>query len=65
LIDSEILGTRIDPTSLDHAVACMMEWACSGKTHYVCVANVHMVMEAYDSPDFQAVVNAADLVVSD
>jgi N-acetylglucosaminyldiphosphoundecaprenol N-acetyl-beta-D-mannosaminyltransferase len=32
---------------------------------YVCAANVHMTMEAYDDPDFQAVVNDADLVVAD
>jgi N-acetylglucosaminyldiphosphoundecaprenol N-acetyl-beta-D-mannosaminyltransferase len=65
LMDSAILGIRIDPISLDHAVVRTMEWACSAETHYVCVANVHMVMEAYDSPDFRNVVNAADLVVPD
>lgn len=32
---------------------------------YVCVATVHMVMEAYDNPEFAAKVNAADLVVPD
>ena len=31
----------------------------------VCVANVHMVMEAYDSHEFKAVLNSADLVVPD
>lgn len=32
---------------------------------YVCVATVHMVMEAHDHPDFAAKVNAADMVVPD
>lgn len=32
---------------------------------YVCAANVHMTMEAYDDPAFREVVNAADLVVPD
>ncbi len=32
---------------------------------YVCVANVHMVMEAYDNAEFAAQVNAADLVITD
>jgi N-acetylglucosaminyldiphosphoundecaprenol N-acetyl-beta-D-mannosaminyltransferase len=32
---------------------------------YVCVATVHMVMEAHDDPEFAARVNAADLVVPD
>jgi N-acetylglucosaminyldiphosphoundecaprenol N-acetyl-beta-D-mannosaminyltransferase len=32
---------------------------------YVCVATVHMVMEAHDDPEFAAKVNAAELVVPD
>jgi UDP-N-acetyl-D-mannosaminuronic acid transferase (WecB/TagA/CpsF family) len=42
-MDSEILGTRINPTRLDTVVSRTMEWSHSGDTHYVCVANVHMV----------------------
>jgi len=32
---------------------------------YVCVSNVHMCIEAFDSPDFANVVNNADLVIPD
>jgi len=32
---------------------------------YVCAANVHMTMEAYDDPAFRDVVDGADLVVPD
>lgn len=32
---------------------------------YICVSNVHMCMEAYDSTSFNEVVNNADLVVPD
>lgn len=32
---------------------------------YVCVANVHMCIEAYDHPEFQKIVNEADLVTPD
>jgi len=32
---------------------------------YVCIANVHTLMETYDSPDFRRVVNEADLVTPD
>ncbi len=35
------------------------------ESRYVCAANVHMLMEAHDSPEFQHVVNAADLVTPD
>jgi N-acetylglucosaminyldiphosphoundecaprenol N-acetyl-beta-D-mannosaminyltransferase len=39
-----------------------------GETHtssYVCVANVHMLVEAYKDPTFAQVVNQADLAVPD
>ena len=32
---------------------------------YVCVSNVHMCMETFDSVDFRNIVNQADLVVAD
>jgi len=64
-MNSEILGTRIDRTSYIAATTHVLGWAQMHECHYVCVANVHMVMEAYDSPDFRNVVNAADLVIPD
>lgn len=60
-----ILGTRVDATSYDDASARILQWARAGESRYVCACNVHMVMEGYDSPDFQKVINAADLVTSD
>jgi N-acetylglucosaminyldiphosphoundecaprenol N-acetyl-beta-D-mannosaminyltransferase len=47
----------------DHAAAVKTIAALKGG--YVCVATVHMVMEAHDDPEFAAKVNAADLVVPD
>src|SRR5690606_34701681 len=35
------------------------------KSSYVCVANVHMCIEAYDDPIFGEVVNNSDLVTPD
>lgn len=60
-----ILGARIDLTSYDEASALVIEWAGKGESRFVCAANVHMVMEAYDAPDFQQIVNTADLVTPD
>jgi N-acetylglucosaminyldiphosphoundecaprenol N-acetyl-beta-D-mannosaminyltransferase len=61
-----ILGMRTDATSYADATARVLVWArernCSS---YVCVANVHMVMESYDAADFREVVNNADLVTPD
>ncbi|CAM3382781.1 WecB/TagA/CpsF family glycosyltransferase [Rhodothermus bifroesti] len=60
-----ILGMRVDATSYAWATKQIIDWAEARESRYVCAANVHMVMEAYDSPDFRAIVNAADLVTPD
>lgn len=61
----KILGMRVDPISYEEATGKVLAWAEAGESRYVCVANVHMVMEAHDDPDFCALVNAADLVTPD
>jgi len=61
----EILGMRVDATSYEGAVSRVLDWARAGQSKYVCVATVNQVMEAYDSPDFQRVMRAADLVTPD
>ncbi len=60
-----ILGVSIHPTSYQAVVAQITSWAKTKESRYVCVANVHMVMEAYDSPAFMHIVNDADLVTPD
>jgi N-acetylglucosaminyldiphosphoundecaprenol N-acetyl-beta-D-mannosaminyltransferase len=61
----EVLGMRVDGTSYTDAVGRILAWTREAKSRYVCVSTVHMVMEAYDNPDFQRVVNEADLVTPD
>jgi N-acetylglucosaminyldiphosphoundecaprenol N-acetyl-beta-D-mannosaminyltransferase len=60
-----ILGTRIDPTNLRRAVQTVTHWAVSGSSKYVCFATVSQVMEGLDTDCLQAIMNDADLVVSD
>lgn len=60
-----ILGMRVDAGTYDTVSNLVMDWAREGLSRYVCVANVHMVMETVDSAAFRAVVNRADLVTSD
>ena len=60
-----VVGTRVDVTNYDDAVGRIMCWAASRSSKYVCVCNVHMIMEAYDDPEFRALVNGADLVTPD
>lgn len=60
-----ILGTRVDALTYDAAVDAVAQWARQGESRYVCVGNVHMVMEAHDSAEYREVVNQADLVTPD
>jgi N-acetylglucosaminyldiphosphoundecaprenol N-acetyl-beta-D-mannosaminyltransferase len=60
-----ILGMKVNVTSYAESVATILDWASAGQSRYVCAANVHMVMEGYDSKTFQACVNRADLVTPD
>src|SRR5512132_2123315 len=60
-----ILGTRTDPTSYPDAVRRVMTWSYGPEARYVCVANVHVIMESDDSAEYRAVVNGADLVTPD
>jgi N-acetylglucosaminyldiphosphoundecaprenol N-acetyl-beta-D-mannosaminyltransferase len=60
-----ILGMRVDATSYADATARVLKWAKTGKSYYVCVSNVHSVMESYDAREFKKLVNGADLVTPD
>jgi len=60
-----ILGVQVDLTSNVDAIGQVLGWAKYGESHYVCIANVHMVMEAYDSVDYRNIINSADLVTPD
>jgi N-acetylglucosaminyldiphosphoundecaprenol N-acetyl-beta-D-mannosaminyltransferase len=60
-----ILGMRVDATSYTDVTRQVIDWAQNSVPAYVCVANVHMVMEAYDSGEFRSFVNNADLVTPD
>jgi len=59
-----ILGTRVDCMDYAEAVECIAELAESGGGS-VCVTSVHGVMEAWDDPGFQGILNGADLVTTD
>jgi N-acetylglucosaminyldiphosphoundecaprenol N-acetyl-beta-D-mannosaminyltransferase len=60
-----VLGMRVDATSYPDAMARIVSWSEKSESRYVCVATVHMVMEAHDDNGFQRIVNAADLVTPD
>jgi N-acetylglucosaminyldiphosphoundecaprenol N-acetyl-beta-D-mannosaminyltransferase len=60
-----VLGMRVDATSYEDASRRVVQWARKERSAYICVASVHMVMEAFDSEAFRQVVNGTDLVTPD
>jgi len=65
LTSREVLGTRVDATSYEDASRRVVRWAHEGRSAFVCVAAVHLVMEAFDSEALRRMVNEADLVTPD
>ena len=60
-----VLGVHLNSTSYAHATGIILDWSTRRESRYVCAANVHMLMEAYDSPMYSQIVNSADLVTPD
>lgn len=60
-----VLNLPMDGTSYADATKSILDWASKRESRYICVANVHMLMEAHDSPAFREIVNDADLVTPD
>jgi N-acetylglucosaminyldiphosphoundecaprenol N-acetyl-beta-D-mannosaminyltransferase len=65
MMNKYILNMRVDYTTLEDATGRVIDLALNGRGGYVCVANVHMVMEAFDNPGFREVVNSSYLVTPD
>lgn len=59
------ISLRLSSQSYSSAKQTILNWAESRKSAYVCFANVHMTIEAYDDSKFAEVVNTADLVCAD
>jgi N-acetylglucosaminyldiphosphoundecaprenol N-acetyl-beta-D-mannosaminyltransferase len=60
-----IIGSQVAAINYSLATIKILEWVYQNESRYVCLANVHMLMEAHDSPAFKEVINSADLVTSD
>lgn len=60
-----VLGAPIHATNYEHVCSYISKRSTFGESGYICVANVHMVMEAFDSPEFRSVMKGADLVTPD
>jgi len=62
---SQILRSLIDVTNYHDVKVLASTWSQYAESRYICPANVHMLMEAYDSPGFRKIVNEADIVTPD
>jgi len=60
-----ILGMRVDATSYAETADTVVDRSAAGTGGMVCVATVHMVMEAFDDPAFQEIVNSSVRVTPD
>jgi N-acetylglucosaminyldiphosphoundecaprenol N-acetyl-beta-D-mannosaminyltransferase len=61
----KILNMNVNVIGLEQAVERVLSLGRGTSGAYVCVSNVHMCMEVFDSEDFANVVNNADLVLPD
>ena len=60
-----VLTMDVDVTNLDKTSDYVKKLVRLGLGAYVCVSNVQMCMETFDSDQFRSVVNNADLVIPD
>ncbi|MGF1676070.1 MAG: glycosyltransferase, partial [Rivularia sp. (in: cyanobacteria)] len=58
----EVLDFPITALRLDEQIETILEWASGRESKTVCVANVHMLMEAHWNPEFAKVLKDADMV---
>lgn len=60
-----VLSALIDAIEWPQALARLAEWGHKRESRYVCLCNVHSVVTARQEPDFEHVVNDADLALPD
>lgn len=65
MIREKIVSIYVNVTSMKEALDSILLFVKKKKGSYICVANVHMCMEAFDSERFCKTVNCADLVLPD
>ena len=60
-----ILGFSIATTPFTEQIDQIIQWGQQRLSRVVCVANVHMLMEAHWNPDFAQVLSQADMLTPD
>lgn len=60
-----VLDFPITALRFEEQIQTILKWAIARKSKTVCVANVHMLMEAHWNPNFANIVQNSDLVTPD
>ncbi len=60
-----VIGLPVSTLSLQGYIDCIIRWGQSNLSKVVCVANVHMLVEATRSPSLANVLHNADLITPD
>jgi N-acetylglucosaminyldiphosphoundecaprenol N-acetyl-beta-D-mannosaminyltransferase len=60
-----VIGSPVTALPFDDQIKVILQWAKAHLSKAVCVANTHMLIEAYQQPKFRSVLKRADLVTPD
>lgn len=60
-----LLGIRVSAINMQIALDCFARWTENKKKAYICVTNVHVLMEAQASGDLRRALNRAGMVTPD
>ncbi len=61
----DVIGFPVCVLSLEEHIDQILEWASARLSKIVCVANVHMLMEAHWNEDFAGILRKADMLTPD
>lgn len=64
-VKKRVICIDISAGTFEQQMETIIDYAENKRSSYVCVVNVHMLVEAYKNPDFATIVNEADLAVPD
>src|SRR5690349_7351850 len=62
---ANVLGVRMDASTLDQAVGKIGSWISDGKRTYVAICTVNNVVQALGSESYRQVLNGSGLTTSD
>lgn len=60
-----VIGSPVTALPFNDQLALMLKWSKDNLSKVVCIANVHMLIEAYRNADFASILMNADLVSPD